>query len=96
MSLAPKTKVPKADDTVSGAVAYVLENQVGFLLRIAEEKAEAGALNREKTRAQLLEINRRFYAAHAEAFDRSRGARPWAGWDRLRPWLAARSKPDAA
>ena len=27
----------------------------GFLLRIAEEKAETGALNREKTRAQLLE-----------------------------------------
>jgi len=27
----------------------------GFLLRIAEEKAETGVLNREKTRAQLLE-----------------------------------------
>lgn len=27
----------------------------GFLLRIAEEKTETGALNREKTRAQLLE-----------------------------------------
>ena len=27
----------------------------GFLLRIANEKAETGALNREKTRAQLLE-----------------------------------------
>jgi SAM-dependent methyltransferase len=44
-----------------------------------------------RTRAQLLEINRRFYAAHAEAFDRSRGARPWAGWARLRPLLEARA-----
>lgn len=36
-----------------------------------------------RTRAQLLELNRRFYEAHAEAFDRSRGDRPWPGWHRL-------------
>lgn len=36
-----------------------------------------------RTRKQLLELNRVFYEAHAEAFDRSRGARPWPGWLRL-------------
>ena len=36
-----------------------------------------------RTREQLLELNRVFYEAHAEAFDRSRGARPWPGWLRL-------------
>lgn len=36
-----------------------------------------------RTREQLLELNRVFYEAHAEAFDRSRGARPWPGWIRL-------------
>lgn len=36
-----------------------------------------------QTRSQLLEINRRFYEAHAEAFDRSRAGRPWPGWQRL-------------
>ena len=35
-----------------------------------------------RTRNQLLEINRAFYEAHAEAFDRSRGDRPWPGWQR--------------
>lgn len=42
-----------------------------------------------QTRRQLLEINRTFYEAHADAFDRSRGARPWPGWTRLIPCLAA-------
>lgn len=41
-----------------------------------------------QTRRQLLEINRTFYEAHATAFDRSRGARPWPGWARLIPFLA--------
>lgn len=41
-----------------------------------------------RTRNQLLEINRAFYEAHSEAFDRSRGARPWPGWQRLVPLLA--------
>ncbi len=41
------------------------------------------------TRNQLLEINRAFYEAHAEAFDRSRGARPWPGWQRLLPLLSS-------
>lgn len=41
------------------------------------------------TRNQLLEINRAFYEAHAEAFDRSRGARPWPGWQRLLPYLSS-------
>ncbi|MBK7948570.1 MAG: class I SAM-dependent methyltransferase [Deltaproteobacteria bacterium] len=36
-----------------------------------------------RTRKQLLELNRVFYEAHAEAFDRSRGTRPWPGWLRL-------------
>ncbi len=48
-----------------------------------------------RTRSQLLEINRAFYAAHAAAFDRSRGARPWPGWERLRPLLDARTGPSA-
>ena len=48
-----------------------------------------------RTRSQLLEINRAFYAAHAAAFDRSRGARPWPGWERLRPLLHARTSPSA-
>jgi len=42
-----------------------------------------------RTRNQLLEINRAFYEAHSEAFDRSRGARPWPGWQRLVPLLAS-------
>lgn len=41
------------------------------------------------TRRQLLAINRAFYEAHAAAFDRSRGARPWPGWQRLLPLLPA-------
>lgn len=36
-----------------------------------------------RTREQLLELNRSFYAAHAQAFDQSRGDRPWPGWDEL-------------
>lgn len=40
-----------------------------------------------QTRRQLLEINRTFYASHADAFDRSRGARPWPGWNQLLPFL---------
>ncbi len=48
-----------------------------------------------RTRAQLLEINRAFYAAHAAAFDRSRGARPWPGWERLHPLLRSASRPPA-
>jgi SAM-dependent methyltransferase len=42
-----------------------------------------------ETRRQLLLLNRAFYEAHAEAFDRSRGARPWPGWQRLLPLLPA-------
>ncbi|MEZ4279597.1 MAG: class I SAM-dependent methyltransferase [Myxococcota bacterium] len=42
-----------------------------------------------RTRRQLLDINQAFYEAHAEAFDRSRGARPWPGWQRLVPLLPA-------
>ena len=42
-----------------------------------------------RTRNQLLEINRAFYEVHAEAFDRSRGPRPWPGWQRLLPLLSA-------
>ena len=41
------------------------------------------------TRKRLLDINRVFYEAHAAAFDRSRGARPWPGWKRLLPLLPA-------
>jgi len=44
-----------------------------------------------RTRAQILELNRAFYAAHAEAFDRSRGARAWPGWARLVQALRAES-----
>ncbi len=46
-----------AQQTFRAIEAQEADNTVakGFLLRIAEEKAEAGALNREKTRAQLLE-----------------------------------------
>ncbi|MDP3073237.1 MAG: type II secretory pathway, component PulD, partial [Opitutaceae bacterium] len=46
-----------AQQTFRGIEAQEPDNTVakGFLLRIAEEKAETGALNREKTRAQLLE-----------------------------------------
>jgi len=44
-----------------------------------------------RTRSQLLELNRAFYAAHAAAFDQSRGARPWPGWQRLLPFLAERA-----
>ncbi len=43
------------------------------------------------TRRQLLALNQAFYEAHADAFDRSRGARPWPGWPRLLPWLPAAS-----
>jgi general secretion pathway protein D len=46
-----------AQETFRAIEAQDPENTIakGFLLRIAEEKAEAGLLNREKTRAQLLE-----------------------------------------
>ena len=49
-----------------------------------------------RTRNQLLEINRAFYEAHAEAFDRSRGARPWPGWQRLLPYLSFLSSGTAS
>ena len=46
-----------AQETFRSIEAQEPDNTVakGFLLRIAEEKTETGALNREKTRAQLLE-----------------------------------------
>lgn len=46
-----------AQETFRSVEAREPDNTVakGFLLRIAEEKTETGALNREKTRAQLLE-----------------------------------------
>ena len=46
-----------AQETFRAIEAQEPDNTVakGFLLRIANEKAETGALNREKTRAQLLE-----------------------------------------
>ncbi len=46
-----------AQETFRTIEAQQPDNTVakGFLLRIANEKAETGALNREKTRAQLLE-----------------------------------------
>ncbi|MEY4939553.1 MAG: hypothetical protein RIQ93_1288 [Verrucomicrobiota bacterium] len=46
-----------AQGTFRAVEAQEPDNTVakGFLLRIAEEKTETGALNREKTRAQLLE-----------------------------------------
>lgn len=46
-----------AQGTFRGIEAQDPENTVakGFLLRIAQEKTEAGVINREKTRAQLLE-----------------------------------------
>jgi general secretion pathway protein D len=46
-----------AQETFRAIEAQEPDNTVakGFLLRIAEEKTETGALNREKTRAQLLE-----------------------------------------
>ncbi len=46
-----------AQETFREIEAQEPDNTVakGFLLRIANEKAETGALNREKTRAQLLE-----------------------------------------
>lgn len=46
-----------AQSTFRAVEAQEPDNTVakGFLLRIAEEKTETGALNREKTRAQLLE-----------------------------------------
>jgi general secretion pathway protein D len=46
-----------AQETFRAVEAKEPDNTVakGFLLRIAEEKAETGILNREKTRAQLLE-----------------------------------------
>lgn len=47
-----------------------------------------------RTRDQLLEINRRFYEAHAAAFDRSRGARAWPGWSRILPFPALGSVLD--
>ncbi|MFO0691489.1 MAG: class I SAM-dependent methyltransferase [Myxococcota bacterium] len=49
-----------------------------------------------RTRDQLLELNRIFYEAHAEAFDRSRGARPWPGWQRLAARLAGLSSETPA
>lgn len=46
-----------AQETFRSVEAQEPDNTVakGYLLRIADEKAETGALNREKTRAQLLE-----------------------------------------
>jgi general secretion pathway protein D len=46
-----------AQETFRAIEAQEPDNTVakGFLLRIAQEKTETGALNREKTRAQLLE-----------------------------------------
>ncbi len=46
-----------AQETFRAIEAQDPENTIakGFLLRIAEEKAESGVINREKTRAQLLE-----------------------------------------
>lgn len=46
-----------AQETFRAVEAQAPDNTVakGFLLRIAAEKAETGALNREKTRTQLLE-----------------------------------------
>jgi general secretion pathway protein D len=46
-----------AQETFRGVEAQEPDNTVakGFLLRIANEKTDTGALNREKTRAQLLE-----------------------------------------
>lgn len=40
-----------------------------------------------RTCAQLRALNQRFYEAHAEAFDQSRGDRPWPGWQRILPLL---------
>lgn len=51
-----------------------------------------------QTREQLLELNRVFYEVQAAAFDRSRGARPWPGWERLAALLTgpgAAPRPDA-
>jgi len=49
--------VDGAQSTFRAVEAQAPDNTVakGFLLRIAQEKAEMGALNREKTRTQLLE-----------------------------------------
>jgi SAM-dependent methyltransferase len=47
-----------------------------------------------RTRAQLLELNRVFYEVHAEAFDQSRGARAWPGWQRLVAHLPAGARRD--
>ena len=49
--------VDGAQGTFRAVEAQEPDNTIakGFLLRIAEEKIETGALNREKTRAQLLE-----------------------------------------
>lgn len=49
--------VDGAQQTFRAVEAQEPDNTVakGFLIRIAEEKTETGALNREKTRAQLLE-----------------------------------------
>src|SRR6185436_3116222 len=46
-----------AQETFRAIEAQEPDNTIakGFLLRIAQEKAESGLLNREKTRAQLLE-----------------------------------------
>jgi general secretion pathway protein D len=46
-----------AQETFRAVEAQAPDNSMakGFLLRIAEEKADTGMLNREKTRAQLLE-----------------------------------------
>ncbi|MAG33614.1 MAG: hypothetical protein CL908_22275, partial [Deltaproteobacteria bacterium] len=40
-----------------------------------------------RTRRQLLEISRTFYAAHAAHFDASRGHHAWPGWQRWIEWL---------
>ncbi len=43
-----------------------------------------------KTAEFLNALNRRFYAAQAQSFGQTR-TRPWAGWQRLLPWLETRA-----
>ena len=69
-----------AQETFRGIEAQDPENTVakGFLLRIAQEKAETGVINREKTRAQLLEEVAKSWQRPGIYQERARDADPTA------------------
>lgn len=84
-----------AQETFRAVEAQEPDNTVakGFLLRIAQEKTETGALNREKTRAQLLEEVAKSWQRPGIYQERPREADPAAAVGPLQKKLAEITLP---